>query len=348
MFACFLVVQLLPLPQERALGQALPLVSDVALKTQFQDNFGLPPHQKRGRANVAADFDNDGRVDAFIGNPGDESFVVLNKMGPNGFPRFEVWQILLVGDLAWGAAAADADDDGDIDLFVTCGANEGVGFDYLFLNLCMETGRPVFQDVTEHAGVSGPTPAGQTAPVEAASANASWVDFDRDGDLDLWVNVNEYGGNPNILWRNMLRETGTLTFQNVTAQVGLNAAPLSGTRHSSWSDFDLDGDLDLYESNYQTPNVYWRNEIVETGSPTFVDETDSVSAPGDDLHFPFSTFGSAALDFNDDGYDDIIAVYRPSGGLEEQLNSPYGSWACDFHQRWGWQVFESSDGSSQE
>ncbi|MEM8678015.1 MAG: CRTAC1 family protein [Planctomycetota bacterium] len=314
---------LMPCPTE---AQQLPTCVDAALQSRFQDNF-VPPagpyHLKRGRANICADFNNDGLVDVFLGNPGDESFIMINT-GNFSRPRFEAPDVLVNKDLAWGAAAADYDEDGDIDLFISTGGNEGVGWDYLFQNMLLETGNYGFRNVTSDAGVAGPIHSGTSMPAQTASANAVWIDFDMDGDLDLWVNTDEYETNQNILWKNLLRETGEATFTNVTASTGLAVARPERTLHSSWSDFDHDGDVDLFENTFLGPNRLWRNQKVETGHAVFEDVTQSASLPGHDLSYPHNSFGSAAIDFNQDGFDDILAVYRLRGS-SEPATSPYGN-----------------------
>jgi hypothetical protein len=311
-----------------AVGQQAWQVRDTALPTRFQDSFA--GHFKRGRALIAADFDLDGRIDFYSGNPGDESFVMRNVTGPGGGPRFEVVQVLLRGPLAWGGAAADYDNDGDYDIFISVGANEGIGPDYLFRNLWMESGQTElrFEDVTSEAGIAGPVPPGETGPIPVASANAVWGDYNRDGDVDLFVSVNIVANSPaeirgrNILWDN----NGDGTFTDVTDAVGLGTS-FAETRNSTFVDIDNDGDLDLFESNYSGPNVLWRNRHAETGDATFEDVTLEFSnVPVDDLQYPLGAFASAAADFNNDGWQDIIVFMRdPLNGVNPnpEPGSPY-------------------------
>jgi len=87
-----------------------------------------------------------------------------------------------------------------------------------------------FTDVTATAGVGG----------EGYGMAGSAADYDRDGDLDLYV-LN-YG--PNVLYRN----NGDGTFSDVTAAAGLTD-PLWSVS-GPWLDYDGDGDLDLYVANY--------------------------------------------------------------------------------------------------
>lgn len=328
-------------------------VTDIGLQSRFQDTFF--GHHKRGRALVAADFNLDGRVDFYAGNPGDESFVMVNMVGPGGQTVFRSVQTLLVGELAWGAAAADYDNDGDYDLFITTGGNETVGFNYLFKNQFLETGRLRFANVTGQAGVRGPIPPGGGSPIQVRNANAVWGDYDRDGDVDVFVNVNRLGsflgepdalrpgagevsndcadpgppppaprflagGTPadgaepeegrNILWRN----NGDGTFTDVTDAVGLGVT-FRPTRHSTFFDFDNDGDIDLYENNMDDFNVLWRNNLVEAGSAVFEDVTVAMSLPGEDLRYPYGSFASCSADFNQDGWEDLIVFKRgPTDG----------------------------------
>jgi hypothetical protein len=99
-------------------------VTDMGVSTGFQDTqFG---HLERGRALIAADFDLDGRNDFFVGNPGEESYILLNTKSPRGTPLF----VHGAGAadrrvLAGSAVAADYDNDGDPDLFVGVGGLEG-------------------------------------------------------------------------------------------------------------------------------------------------------------------------------------------------------------------------------
>jgi hypothetical protein len=329
-------------------------VSDIGLATGFQDTvFG---HHKRGRAGIAADFDLDGYIDYYIGNPGDESFILRNVPGTLGERAFEFHQTLVTDSLAWGGVAFDYDNDGDYDIFISCGANEGVGLDFMFRNDWIMNGVPTgvlsFTDVTAEAGVAGPVPPGDSpvtiqskftispvdcghhgsmpangpplpleggGPVQTASANGVVADYDRDGDNDLFVNGNhmvtpypELTGR-NTLWRN----NGDGTFTDATYDAGLGTI-LSPTRHSTFLDYDNDGDPDLYENNFGAYNILWRNN----GDGTFTDVTIEASAEGSDLRYPWYSFVSASADLNNDGWEDLLMFTR--GSFETENGSPYG------------------------
>ena len=298
-------------------------VTDVALSTGFQDTtFG---HYKRGRACIAADFDLDGFIDFYMGNPGDESYILRNVPGGGGTRGFVQGQVLVTGELTWGGVAFDYDNDGDYDLFVACGGNEGIGFNYLFRNDWILNGQPtgqlIFTDVTDEAGVAGIVPDGEDDPIRTSSGNAVIADYDRDGDDDIFVNGNfkflpgheELEGR-NTLWRN--NSDGTFTDVTVASGLGEYRA---ATRHSTFFDFDNDSDPDLYENVFNGCNVLWRNN----GDGTFSDVTALMSAPGEDLSEPLRSFASASADFNNDGWEDLIVFMRGvDDGSLRPVNDP--------------------------
>jgi hypothetical protein len=288
-------------------------VSDVALTARAHHG---SDQLERGRACVVADFDNDDRLDLYVGNPGDPSLWLRNVTPPGGDLAFEPQQWFAERGLMWGATAGDIDNDGDVDLFAAVGGNEGTDLDRLFRN----DGQGRFTDVSEQAGILGSLSDGE--PQASASAGATMVDFDADGLLDIWVNVNAVPiglidkDNPddqtgrNILWRNQ----GDGTFSDHTFTAGLTSK--AGTRHSSWLDYDNDGDLDLYENNFKERNALWRNMLRETGEATFEAVTLEMSLGITDLGFPRSSFSSTTADFNQDGWEDIFVFSRgwPASG----------------------------------
>jgi len=138
-----------------------------------------------------------------------------------------------------GVAAFDFDNDGCMDLFFTNGATipelrkSGPEFwNRLYRNNCDGT----FTDVTARAGVGG----------EGYSMAVATADFDNDGLCDIFV----AGVNRNILYRNL----GGGRFADVTAKAGLSGVdPKRGKMWSisaGWLDYDNDGWLDLFVSNY--------------------------------------------------------------------------------------------------
>ena len=179
-----------------------------------------------------------------------------------------------------GAAVFDYDRDGDEDLYVTHNDDRA---NQLFRN---DLGAG-FVDVAAQAGVASTT----------RSLGTLAADLDNDGDSDLLV-LNE---GANILYRNV----GNGTFVDVTAASGLLAGNVKACYGAAVADYDLDGDLDVYLSNWHftnhvlSANELWRND----GGLTFVDVT-GTALVGDDRE----TLVSIWHDLDVDGDPDLISV----------------------------------------
>ncbi|MGI6207544.1 MAG: CRTAC1 family protein, partial [Anaerolineae bacterium] len=181
----------------------------------------------------------------------------LSAQGPLVFEEVADEAGLYYRDETCGFAWGDYDDDGDLDLFLghhpaltepdpdresALMRNNGDG---TFSNVIHESGMLLVED--RH--------------------DASWIDFDRDGDLDLWVSIGGRGGQgegPSHLYRN----DGGGKFVDVAPAVGVDY-PKGRGRGTSWFDFDLDGDLDLYFAGAQRDdagNAFFRQEADGTFS----------------------------------------------------------------------------------
>ncbi len=313
------------LPGDGVPGPWAPTLSvvDRASDVGYQD-YAFHASFKRGRSCSIADFDSDGNLDIFVGNPFDTSYLLRN-VGTDGAPQFEAAAPILEGEFPWSAPAADYDRDGDTDLFLSTGGIEAPGFDLLLRNDLVETGIYKFTDVTDVAGVAGGASPLTGEPLPAMSVGAQWVDLDRDGDLDLHVDTGVY---PSLLveappgssvartlvWRN---DDGVFT--DITNSIGLSLQGLG--RFSIWFDYDLDGDLDLYQNHFaSTPQTLWRNDLVETGTLGFTDVSGAMSlGPDTDVSMPLEVFSSSTADVNNDGWPDVVQFVR---GVPDQ--GPYG------------------------
>lgn len=169
-----------------------------------------------------------------------------------------------------GAACADYDADGWVDLFISC-----VGTDHLFRN---QEGK--FVDVTETAGVGG-------GPQDWSSS-CGWFDYDGDGDLDLFVadylqwsreydlaqeftilgNIPAYGRPQNFegTFSSLFRNDGDGKFTDVSEAAGLHVlnpdtnTPLAKALGVIFEDFDDDGDTDIFVSNDTVQNFLFVNQ----------------------------------------------------------------------------------------
>ncbi|MGD8977612.1 MAG: CRTAC1 family protein, partial [Gammaproteobacteria bacterium] len=174
-------------------------------------------------------------------------------------------------------------------------------------------GAPLLEDVTEAVGLvfsHYPGATGQHFFLEPVGAGAALLDYDGDGDLDLYlVQSGPVPGAPdgepliplsgntpdgNRLFRNDLVPGGALRFTDVTAEAGVGDRGYG--MGVAVGDVDSDGDPDLYVTNFGT-NVFYRNE----GDGRFVDVTAASGA--DDGRWNTS---AAFLDHDGDGDLDLF------------------------------------------
>ena len=276
---------------------------------------------RRGRACTVADFDGDGGLDVYVGNPGNASYILYHRPTEDGGATWVPGEPALSSDgLFWGVAAGDWDNDGDPDLAIAGGGNEGLAFDVLWETVRQPTGAPRVVDVTASAGVRSPRDDGEGTRA-TPTGGAVWADFDRDGHLDLYLagNVKPWTVTEALtpddvmglsgLWHNQ----GDGTFVNRALEWGVDQQ--LPTRHATWLDYDNDGDVDLFENNFRFRNTLWQNQLVEAGAVSFEDVTDDVGLDGADLRYPLRSFASTTADPNNDGWLDLVVFVR---GVEEE------------------------------
>ncbi|HZL96046.1 MAG TPA: FG-GAP-like repeat-containing protein, partial [Vicinamibacterales bacterium] len=240
-----------------------------------------------------ADVNNDGLLDLFVGNEDRAMQLFLNKGGsafedisrPAGIDR---------GGFTKGVSAADYDNDGFVDLYVS----NFKGQNFLYRNNRDNT----FTELARAAGVPGP-----------GNGFATWFfDYDNDGWSDLFAtsyftsvdeSVRTYLGLAhNAATLKLYRNLGDGTFRDVTTDVGLDKVfmPMG----ANFGDIDNDGFLDIHlgtgNPSYASllPNVLLRNKE----GNSFVDVTAS-SGTGE-LH---KSHGIAFADLDNDGDEEIIA-----------------------------------------
>ena len=263
---------------------------------------------------------------------------------------------LLPEDMGSGAAFADIDNDGDLDVYiVNIPGPFGVTHRSPARNaLYRNNGDGTFTDITKTAGVGD----------IGYGMGCVFADYNGDGHLDFYVT--NYG--PNVLYRN----NGDSTFTDVTDVAFPNAVDALSTRAPLWStgaafaDTDADGDLELYVCNYVTydlakleemkaeslqsgkpvpsalnphvfepqDNVFYRNN----GDGTFTDvtaEAGVAAAGGRSMQAVFSDFdGDTALDLYVANDTTVNHAYRNNGdGTFTDVSDD--SWAADFRGSMG-------------
>ncbi len=269
------------------------------------------------------DYDNDGDLDVFLvqggplgskgstaGSPASRLFRNDLTVGSDGSRRLHFTDVTEraragVRGYGMGVAVGDCDNDGFLDLLVTAFGPS---------TLLHNNGDGTFSDVTaQQPGLAD----------EQWSTSAAFVDYDRDGDLDLFVAryvdftpagnklCNDSAGArdycsprafhpvPDRLFRN----EGRGRFIDVTAAAGIDKAFGNGLGVAS-GDYNGDGWPDLYVANDGTPNQLWLNQH----DGTFKDEgllSGSALSPAGN---PEGSMGIASGDADQDGDEDLFVT----------------------------------------
>lgn len=266
-----------------------------------------------GMSVTAVDFDSDGVLDLFV--TGFEGNAAYRGKGGCKFEDVTEKSGLKGIGFQSGAAWTDYDCDGDLDVFVAgyvsldlknlpvFGSSQTCAFkgirvqcgprglpgerDYFYRN----NGNGIFEEIAEKIGVADKE--------KYYGLGAVWGDYDNDGWLDLYV-AND--GTPNYLYKN--NRDGTFSdvgFQTGTSYSG--AGVEQGSMGVAWGDYDLDGGLDLFTTNFDNEhNTLYRN----LGKKGFLDvsmET-KIAQPGK----PFVGWGTGFVDFDNDGWLDLFVV----------------------------------------
>lgn len=263
------------------------------------------------------DYDNDGWMDLYLVNgatianlQGKEPQRTTNHLYRNNRDGTFADTTLKAGvpgrGWGFGCVAADYDNDGNTDLFVS-----NFGANILYKN----RGDGSFIDVTEKAHVGGGN---------IWHAGAAFGDYDRDGNLDLFVpgyldfNAADpelktcdyrgvkvhacgplgYKGTPDALYRN----NGDGTFTDVTVKAGVSDKSLYFGFQAVFEDFDNDGWPDLLVGNDSNPNYFYRNLRDGTFEEVGIASGLAFSADGKEM----SSMGIAVGDYDGDGNMDVF------------------------------------------
>ncbi len=257
------------------------------------------------------DYDNDGWPDVFLVNgmdwPGHVQKHTTPKLYHNNhdgtFSDVTHKAGLDVELFGMGVAVGDYDNDGYDDLFVTA-----YGQNRLFHN----NGNGTFTDVTQKAGLQGP---------KEFSTSGAWVDYDKDGHLDLVVGnyvqwtpetdlyctldgksksyctPESYKGTAVRLWHNR----GNGTFEDVTQKAGLGDST-SKTLGVAVLDYDNDSWPDLLFSNDTQPNKLYRNN----GNGTFTEKAVVAGVAFSEDGVARAGMGVDAADYDHSGYTSVL------------------------------------------
>jgi hypothetical protein len=225
----------------------------------FEDvstSVGLHDPQSHSYGLSWADLDGDGDLDTIVttcgvsSDPNDGGALTRDRLWRNmlsetGTATFdEIAPQLGVNrqDNMYGNELVDADNDGDFDMYVD-------GATSIAPNVFYENPgnlNTAWQEIGTSIGISA---------TSERSHGVEWVDYDNDGDLDLWVHDDD---GTDQLHHNQLIETGIFVFEDVAIDVGLNQHDVQGF-DGAWADVDGDGDMDLSLSTRSINPVYESN-----------------------------------------------------------------------------------------
>jgi hypothetical protein len=289
------------------------------------------------------DADNDGHLDIFLVNgsrlegPAPASRLYRNR-GDGTFEDISAGSGLTRTGWGQGVCAGDYDNDGLTDLLVTY-----YGWNVLYRNL----GGGRFQDVTAKAGLP--------AQGQRWGAGCAFVDYDRDGRLDLAVsNYLEFdlksasvpGSSPFCHWKGLrvfcgprgfpggqnwlYRNEGGGRFRDVSEKAGISLQGLHYNLGLAVADYDDDGWPDIYVACDSTPSILYRNNRDGTFTDIAVPAGVAYGSDGQEL----GGMGASAGDYDNDGRIDIVktnfidetpSLFRNEGeGYFEDATYPAG------------------------
>ena len=272
-----------------------------------------------GSGVAAFDFDNDGWPDIFLVNgsrvegfpKGEEPTSHLYRNNHDG-TFSDVTRKANAALTGWGQGicAGDYGNDGNVDLFVTFW-----GHDVLLHN----NGNGTFTDVTRKAGLWHDNPRWSTG--------CAFVDYDRDGRLDLFIahyvdfdlsHSPEPGSAPTCMWKGLsvmcgprglkgtrselYHNNGDGTFTNVSEKSGIAKTADSYCFTALTGDFDNDGWPDIYVSCDTSPNLLFRNNHDGTFKEIAVESGVAFNDSGHEQ----AGMGIDAADYDGDGWLDIV------------------------------------------
>ena len=269
---------------------------------------------------AVGDYDNDGDIDLYVTNFGEDQLYRNN--GDGTFT--DVTTHARVGNSNWGTscAFADVDNDGHLDLYVAnyaayaptddirceergvhvyCGPHAYPAVHDTFYK---NNGDGTFRDISALSRPSDLIP--------QHGLGVTFGDYDADGDTDLYVANDQ---DPNFLFQNGGNGNFLLNFSEVALISGVcynDMGKEEAGMGTDFGDYDNDGWLDLTVSNYQTET----NTVYHNHDGTFFTDNTITSGIAEVTH-GYLGWGIKFFDYDNDGYQDIFVA---NGHLMDNIN----------------------------
>ncbi len=186
------------------------------------------------------DYDNDGDLDCFIA--GDECALYRNNGSAPWFSEVTTGEIATTDVRGWSPAWGDYDNDGNLDLVIAHPAG--------FVGNGPAIPNPMFHNDGPPNYTFTRIDTGAVVAELAAYTSTTWSDYDLDGDIDLFFGTGPASMEPGLdyLFHNHLMETGAAGFSRITT--GPIYSDSADGQVWNWIDYDLDGDLDGFRTNW--------------------------------------------------------------------------------------------------
>lgn len=235
---------------------------------------------------IWVDIDNDDDAELFLGSRFGANRLYVRQPDGSWLDRASEFGLDTTARLG-SAAFGDFDSDGYLDLFMAVDQDD----DILYRNV----GGTAFENVTASASMAGPT--------HSVAMQATWMDFDRDADIELFA-VHDGTAHPSRLHVNQ----GFLPMYDQAGGRGIADVGAGNSMGIAWGDPDLNGYPDAYVTRIDSAGLF-----MNRGDGTFVDEAGQRSVWHNGM-----SWGAAFADFDNDGDEDLFVVssaFDPTGTL---------------------------------